>query len=139
MVTTHKIKFTIIQKNKRTLLCKCLGELLQILATQNALVSFFMESARHSKVFFFKNNSIHKLCISTSSNILLLDTELCAPKSETNLKLGILKLGTLYQPIKNFWLSYIKTFNIYIQYFLYLNSHIAYQNLSTRMLQTSKL
>jgi len=46
--------------------------------------------------YFFKNNSIHKLCISTSSNILLLDTELCAPKSETNLKLGILKLGTLY-------------------------------------------
>ena len=55
-------------------------------------------------------------------------------------------LKTLHSEAGNFILAYYKlftiiskTFNIYIENFLYQNSHIADQNLSTRMLQSSKL
>ena len=108
MVTTHKIKFTIIQKKTKGPYCaNALANCYKYQQLKTHQFHFLWRVLGTVR-YFFKNNSIHKLCISTSSNILLLDTELCAPKSETNLKLGILKLGTLYQPIKNFWLSYIK-------------------------------
>ena len=46
-----------------------------------ALIYFLVESARHNKVVPSKTNSIHKLCVITSSKNLLLNTELCALKS----------------------------------------------------------
>ena len=65
-----------------TLVRKCLGKIAKKYRNSKALIYFLMESARHNKVVPLKTNSIHKLCVGTSSKILFLDTELCAPKSQ---------------------------------------------------------
>jgi len=69
------------QNKKRPCCANALAKLRKYQKSK-ALVYFLMESARHSKVRRSKKN-IYKLCVVTSLKILLLDIELCAPKSRT--------------------------------------------------------
>ena len=70
------------QNRKRPCCANALAKLRKYQKSK-ALVYFLMESARHSKVRPSKTKSIYKLCVVTSLKILLLDVELCAPKSRT--------------------------------------------------------